>query len=155
MNFEFAIGDDADNRRSIAFELETLREKIFDCAMRQEEKAREEARAEREREDGPVDAPMATLEETKAQAEELGIDFDDYVTCPCGEAFATVDMTSTPWISDNFKLYAGSNSCSLSASQSDSKKIETIQAGGSGKACLLYTSPSPRDRTRSRMPSSA
>ena len=31
------------------------------------------------------------------------------------------------------------------------------QAPGSGHACgcLLYTSPSPRDRTRSRMPSSA
>ena len=27
--------------------------------------------------------------------------------------------------------------------------------GGTGKICLLYTSPSPRDRTRSRMPSSA
>ena len=27
--------------------------------------------------------------------------------------------------------------------------------GMSPKACLLYTSPSPRDRTRSRMPSSA
>ena len=26
---------------------------------------------------------------------------------------------------------------------------------GLAKACLLYTSPSPRDRTRSRMPSSA
>ena len=26
---------------------------------------------------------------------------------------------------------------------------------GRGSACLLYTSPSPRDRTRSRMPSSA
>ena len=26
---------------------------------------------------------------------------------------------------------------------------------GGGKGCLLYTSPSPRDRTRSRMPSSA
>ena len=26
---------------------------------------------------------------------------------------------------------------------------------GLGKDCLLYTSPSPRDRTRSRMPSSA
>ena len=26
---------------------------------------------------------------------------------------------------------------------------------GAGIACLLYTSPSPRDRTRSRMPSSA
>ena len=28
-------------------------------------------------------------------------------------------------------------------------------AHGIGMACLLYTSPSPRDRTRSRMPSSA
>ena len=27
--------------------------------------------------------------------------------------------------------------------------------GDGGGACLLYTSPSPRDRTRSRMPSSA
>ena len=27
--------------------------------------------------------------------------------------------------------------------------------GGKGCSCLLYTSPSPRDRTRSRMPSSA
>ena len=26
---------------------------------------------------------------------------------------------------------------------------------GASKGCLLYTSPSPRDRTRSRMPSSA
>ena len=26
---------------------------------------------------------------------------------------------------------------------------------GSGKTCLLYTSPSPRDRQKSRMPSSA
>ena len=26
---------------------------------------------------------------------------------------------------------------------------------GGGNTCLLYTSPSPRDRTRSRMPSSA
>ena len=34
----------------------------------------------------------------------------------------------------------------------------TIRARHVGKdimACLLYTSPSPRDRTRSRMPSSA
>ena len=32
--------------------------------------------------------------------------------------------------------------------------IDTIVAGGLTN-CLLYTSPSPRDRTRSRMPSSA
>ena len=28
-------------------------------------------------------------------------------------------------------------------------------AAANAKTCLLYTSPSPRDRTRSRMPSSA
>ena len=30
-----------------------------------------------------------------------------------------------------------------------------IEAVDDGEICLLYTSPSPRDRTRSRMPSSA
>ena len=39
------------------------------------------------------------------------------------------------------------------------KMEDVIFAGTSGRAplgrCLLYTSPSPRDRTRSRMPSSA
>ena len=30
-----------------------------------------------------------------------------------------------------------------------------VGPNGCGKSCLLYTSPSPRDRTRSRMPSSA
>ena len=32
---------------------------------------------------------------------------------------------------------------------------ETYFDSSSSGACLLYTSPSPRDRTRSRMPSSA
>ena len=32
---------------------------------------------------------------------------------------------------------------------------EDILAAAIAKICLLYTSPSPRDRTRSRMPSSA
>ena len=34
-------------------------------------------------------------------------------------------------------------------------EITTTDALGNPKVCLLYTSPSPRDRTRSRMPSSA
>ena len=34
--------------------------------------------------------------------------------------------------------------------------LEDVSVSFDGfKACLLYTSPSPRDRTRSRMPSSA
>ena len=36
----------------------------------------------------------------------------------------------------------------------DSIAVDGIWAD-SAKGCLLYTSPSPRDRTRSRMPSSA
>jgi len=34
-------------------------------------------------------------------------------------------------------------------------KIGKVVSDGMEKSCLLYTSPSPRDRTRSRMPSSA
>ena len=37
-----------------------------------------------------------------------------------------------------------------------SKSMERLATGkANANACLLYTSPSPRDRTRSRMPSSA
>ena len=36
----------------------------------------------------------------------------------------------------------------------DSVKVDFIFTD-TGNSCLLYTSPSPRDRTRSRMPSSA
>ena len=36
----------------------------------------------------------------------------------------------------------------------DNEKTGLFRANGSW-ICLLYTSPSPRDRTRSRMPSSA
>ena len=35
------------------------------------------------------------------------------------------------------------------------KPIGFTQDGGDLKPCLLYTSPSPRDRQKSRMPSSA
>ena len=33
--------------------------------------------------------------------------------------------------------------------------LRDLLNGDMGTSCLLYTSPSPRDRTRSRMPSSA
>ena len=35
------------------------------------------------------------------------------------------------------------------------KRLLDRGADATAKTCLLYTSPSPRDRTRSRMPSSA
>ena len=37
----------------------------------------------------------------------------------------------------------------------EQRGIETLTTSGSGYTCLLYTSPSPRDRQKSRMPSSS
>ena len=37
----------------------------------------------------------------------------------------------------------------------DANGFEALRQTADATACLLYTSPSPRDRTRSRMPSSA
>ena len=39
--------------------------------------------------------------------------------------------------------------------QQEVKETENPIIGAESSDCLLYTSPSPRDRTRSRMPSSA
>ena len=41
------------------------------------------------------------------------------------------------------------------ASHVDETLDALVLPGGESTTCLLYTSPSPRDRTRSRMPSSA
>ena len=38
---------------------------------------------------------------------------------------------------------------------SERKKLTSTKLNHDGRACLLYTSPSPRDMRRSRMPSSA
>ena len=63
-------------------------------------------------------------------------------------------------MANNFKNAFATNVSMNSASPTD---VYTSATGGSGvnsilielDICLLYTSPSPRDRTRSRMPSSA
>ena len=39
--------------------------------------------------------------------------------------------------------------------EEDAILLASLAEGGHTISCLLYTSPSPRDRTRSRMPSSA
>ena len=39
--------------------------------------------------------------------------------------------------------------------EADTARMVKVKTGIQDNDCLLYTSPSPRDRTRSRMPSSA
>ena len=53
-------------------------------------------------------------------------------------------------------LFENSEPIDLLTVSSQLKKDNRLElAGGDFYFCLLYTSPSPRDRTRSRMPSSA
>ena len=43
----------------------------------------------------------------------------------------------------------------ISEFETKQPQLEPHPVGADPQGCLLYTSPSPRDRTRSRMPSSA
>ena len=43
----------------------------------------------------------------------------------------------------------------LEGNPGDQVEFTSVLMVSNGSTCLLYTSPSPRDRTRSRMPSSA
>ena len=45
--------------------------------------------------------------------------------------------------------------CFWISKKADKKRPYFVGLAGGQGTCLLYTSPSPRDRTRSRMPSSA
>ena len=57
------------------------------------------------------------------------------------------------------QMLFGANEVELGKQWANNKLItnlkETFEPFGCLRSCLLYTSPSPRDRTRSRMPSSA
>ena len=51
--------------------------------------------------------------------------------------------------------FMSSNEFADGVSALEGKKIVIVGCGAQGLNCLLYTSPSPRDRQKSRMPSSA
>ena len=71
---------------------------------------------------------------------------------------STLDRSSAA--SDVYKRQGVGILCDVGAWYRGSVDVGHGSAGasggiGDGYCCLLYTSPSPRDRTRSRMPSSA
>ena len=73
---------------------------------------------------------------------------------------STVSGYTTPAGYNKFDYRSGGVPVRVGAREGgimDSEASEMIDMGGMEKdyTCLLYTSPSPRDRTRSRMPSSA
>ena len=70
------------------------------------------------------------------------------------QKFALIDME---YILKNIPAYEQANNQLNQASQQYQAEIEAKakEAEALYKDCLLYTSPSPRDRQKSRMPSSA
>ena len=77
-----------------------------------------------------------------------------------------VPDASTAWIDPFYKHKTLSMICSIQEPRSGEpydrcpralaqKALKYLDSTGIADTCLLYTSPSPRDRTRSRMPSSA
>ena len=56
---------------------------------------------------------------------------------------------------EDFKTAISSTIRSLSNSNKIEVAFGSQESKSNSNFCLLYTSPSPRDRTRSRMPSSA
>ena len=71
-----------------------------------------------------------------------------------GEMFGTKEMHLLFSDEGTTQLYLDVEAA-LARSQSKLNIIPKEAGEKISQACLLYTSPSPRDRTRSRMPSSA
>ena len=71
------------------------------------------------------------------------------------KSIASYIMASLSNSSTSSPVGAPSLSSYLSPRQVDNTKLHTIPVVCNNTICLLYTSPSPRDRQKSRMPSSA
>jgi len=71
-----------------------------------------------------------------------------------------IDRAGVKMVVNPFDEFAIEQAVRLREARSDVESITALivgpaQASEALRTCLLYTSPSPRDRTRSRMPSSA
>ena len=99
-------------------------------------------------EDGECDLELAenvSLQQTCERAEL--VDGQDVLELGCGWGSLTLFAA---------EKFPNCNFTAISNSASQRRHIEhRAQQLGLNNICLLYTSPSPRDRTRSRMPSSA
>ena len=66
-----------------------------------------------------------------------------------------VTGTGAPHWSEKYELVVGLEVHAQLITNSKAYSSDPNAYGDHPNTCLLYTSPSPRDRTRSRMPSSA
>ena len=74
---------------------------------------------------------------------------------PAGEAFVTSFSDMTRLMVGQSKALARKVSLAQLLDDGDHDSDNTINRNNDNRSCLLYTSPSPRDLSTSRMPSSA
>ena len=98
--------------------------------------------------------PRSTLDRSSAASDVYKRQLISYTVVSVG------DLTKP--ISNDHKIVSSANYNQVKKNPDEMKKIVSdfindggfiINENGTYMACLLYTSPSPRDRTRSRMPS--
>ena len=81
---------------------------------------------------------------------------DSYLVCDGIEfSLYKIKMSEYTSFSETWKMNRGVDESHVDKLYTDLKSMKYPHFIGSIKACLLYTSPSPRDRQKSRMPSSA
>ena len=108
-------------------------------------------------------APVITIGTASPLSWEAGVPF----VAPTATALDEVDgdLTASIQVAVNVNVnepgdtytvvYSVSDTAGNTASQTLAVTVTPSFDTGDPNGCLLYTSPSPRDRTRSRMPSSA
>ena len=88
---------------------------------------------------------------------KLYVDFNDKVTA--GQALLELDDSLLAAQTKQSEANVANASAAIELAQANEARIKSLYAleyvSKQEYDCLLYTSPSPRDRTRSRMPSSA
>ena len=90
-------------------------------------------------------------EARRVQLEMLNLVFMEPFTQEEFEDLVPLEVTG--WVADFFDDYETSSTAAASRVLEMGKRAQGNRQ--QHQTCLLYTSPSPRDRTRSRMPSSA
>ena len=86
------------------------------------------------------------------------MDYCEFYSLPFKTSYNLFKVDSSPFIRPLAELNDEYESCAIVISDNRATKIFMLSSEKSNdliKSCLLYTSPSPRDATLSRMPSSA
>ena len=142
-------------------EKETLKQQIDekDRLLKDAYEALEQIEAERQVERSRFEDEIFELKKVISQQNTLGRNDSDHSNA---DNRGTDSTKTTEQVSENsqkllFEAFGSVNLGTHQETNGESATVEeqVLEEGQLLDTCLLYTSPSPRDRTRSRMPSSA